>query len=218
MADWDDLFTEDAHIIRDADISVIRFARIIGDQGAKLVLDWGSGAGRHAFYLARLGFDVTAMDPSPTGIAEARRWLASEGLEATLRVAKPGRIPAPDSSFDAVLSLYAIEHGTREKVAESVTEIHRVLKPGGLALITFSSGEDSMKQYSRRVAPGTYAPRQGPEAGIPHYLTTREDIDDFFANYYILELSHICSRLGVLAGDDRVDAHWAVLASTLAQG
>ncbi len=211
MADWNELFRDEAHILREPDIFVVQFARLLRDHSMKRVLDWGAGAGRHTVYLASLGFSVVGMDPSPEGIREARRWLEAERLAAELQLVSPGGIPAADASFDAALSLYAIEHGRREQVLESIREIRRVLRPGGLGLITLSSAEDSMMLRGRSIEPGTFAPVEGPEKDIPHFLSTRSDIDDFFATVEPLYLTHVCSRLSALEGEARVDAHWAVI-------
>lgn len=190
----------------------MHFARILNAQGLNRVLDWGCGAGRNLAYLARAGFEATGMDPSERGIEAARQLLESEGLHAVLEVAEPGQIPVEDESCDAVISLYAIEHGVREEVKKSVDELHRVLKSGGLSLVTMSSYADSMKDAADMVAPGTYVPGTGPEEGISHFLAVREDIDEFFAACEVMELTHVSSWMSSLNSDRRLDAHWVVIA------
>lgn len=211
---WNELFKDERHILEEPDILVIHFARLLREYGAQRILDWGCGAGRHVVFLARRGFRVVGRDPSPTGIAYARNWLEREGLQADVEVAPPGHIPFEDASFDAALSLYAVEHADREGVRRAVAEMRRVLRPAGLALITLTSGEDSLRYTGFALDEGLYAPREGPEAGVPHYLTTRADIDEFFVGFEILELDHLCSRLAVVAGRRRNAAHWAVIGAT----
>jgi len=212
LSSWNDLFAEESHIFHEPDIFVIHFARILSALQFNRILDWGCGAGRNLAYLAGKGFEMTGMDPSQRGIEAARELLESEGLRGELKVVEPGPIPAEDESYDAVLSMYAIEHGVRDEVKKSVEELHRVLKRDGLSLITLSSGEDSMKESGQLVAPGTFVPTEGPEKGIQHYLTEREDIDEFFSDQQVLELSHVRSWLSASQSDKRLDAHWAVIA------
>ena len=50
------------------------------------VADIGGGAGPQAVPLARGGYEVTILDPSPTMLAEARRTLASEAEDVRRRV------------------------------------------------------------------------------------------------------------------------------------
>jgi len=202
MSEWDHLFLD---------------AGLLRKQGSRTVLDWGCGAGRHVVNLAQEGFEVTGIDRSPTAIKIAENWLKDEGLNAVLQVAEPESIPADSESadsesYDAVISLFAIEHGTPEEIIRTLTEIHRVLVPGGFLMVTLSSGEDSMKISSEALDMGMVAPTSGPEQGIPHYLTSREDLDVFFTSFEMLELAHICNRLSVLHGEDRLDAHWVVIA------
>jgi len=212
LSSWNDLFGEEKFILHEPDIFVIHFARILSSLRLSRVLDWGCGAGRNLAYLAGKGFEMTGMDPSERGIKAARELLESKKLRGELEVVEPGPIPVEDESYDAVLSLFAIEHGVRDEVKKSVEELHRVLRRGGLSLITLSSGEDSMRAVGQLVAPGTYVPTEGPEKGIQHYLTERGDIDEFFSGQELLELSHVCSWLSALKSDKRLEAHWAVIA------
>ncbi|MCK5645701.1 MAG: methyltransferase domain-containing protein [Anaerolineales bacterium] len=212
MSEWDHLFLDADHVLREPDVFVIHFARLLQQQDSRTVLDWGCGAGRHVVYLAQEGFEVTGIDRSPTAIKIAENWLKDEGLKAVLQIAEPESIFADSESYDAVISLFAIEHGTPEEINRTLAEIHRVLVPGGFLLVTLSSGEDSMKISSDALDLGMYAPTSGPEQGIPHYLTSREDLDIFFNSFELLELAHICSRISVLHGEDRMDAHWVVIA------
>ena len=211
MTEWDQLFGDAAHVLREPDVFVIHFARILHMQRLRSVLDWGCGAGRHVVFLAREGFNVTGIDRSPTALRIAENWLKDEGLNAVLQNAEPDSIPTDSESCDAVISLFAIEHGNPDEITTSLEEINRVLVPGGLLLVTLSSGEDSMKISGEALGNGIFAPRSGPEEGIPHYLTSREDIDIFFALFQLLELSHICSRLSILKNEIRTEAHWVVI-------
>jgi ubiquinone/menaquinone biosynthesis C-methylase UbiE len=159
-----------------------------------------------------MGFEVSGMDPSERGVNAARELIKAEGLSAELDVVDPGQIPVEDESYDAVMSLYAIEHGARDEVKASVDELCRVLKRGGLSLVTLSSDEDGLKTAGQLVAPGTYVPNEGPEEGMAHYLATREDIDEFFSAFEVLELAHVSSWLSALSSDKRLEAHWSVIA------
>jgi len=95
------------------------------------VLEVGCGTGRTACCLARLGCDVTALEPRPLMRKKAERRIREEGVRVTLLEGVAEAIPLLDSGFDRV-------------VAESVTiftdagrslkEYYRVLKPGGLLL------------------------------------------------------------------------------------
>ncbi len=80
------------HVLREPDVFVIYFARLLQQQGSRTVLDWDCGAGRHVVYLAQEGFEVTGIDRSPTAIKIAENWLKGEGLNAALRPPSTGVI------------------------------------------------------------------------------------------------------------------------------
>ena len=81
-------------------------------RGARRVLDLGCGVGRHALLLAEHGFDVEAIDGSPTGLAVVRETAAARGLSVGLHQGLADALPFPDVSFDYVLSWNVIHHGT----------------------------------------------------------------------------------------------------------
>src|SRR5262245_62966254 len=94
------------------------------------VVDIGTGTGANLRLLRDMGFThVTGIDPS----AEAARWCAEKGL-GTVGVGDIRALPLPDGSVDLVLATDVAEHVEEDHKAFS--EICRVLRPGGVALIT----------------------------------------------------------------------------------
>lgn len=99
----------------------------------KSLLEVGCGAGIDLVRFARAGATVTGIDLSTTAIDLARKNIEQDGLSADLRVMNGEAMHFPDNSFDVV---YA--HGVLQYTAnpeKMVAEIHRVLKPGGEAIV-----------------------------------------------------------------------------------
>jgi 2-polyprenyl-6-hydroxyphenyl methylase/3-demethylubiquinone-9 3-methyltransferase len=71
------------------------------------VADVGCGAGLLAEPLARLGADVTAVDPAPENVAAAREHALGQGLAIDYRV---GSVEALDGSYQLITSLEVVEH------------------------------------------------------------------------------------------------------------
>jgi 2-polyprenyl-6-hydroxyphenyl methylase/3-demethylubiquinone-9 3-methyltransferase len=69
--------------------------------------DVGCGAGLLAEPLARLGAEVTAVDPAPENIAGAREHAMGQGLSIDYRV---GSVEALTGPYDLVTSLEVVEH------------------------------------------------------------------------------------------------------------
>ncbi len=98
-------------------------------------LDVGAGTGRLALKLARRGWKVTAIDPSPEMLAVARQAAAREGLpvECTLAAIEDG-LPVEAGAFDLVVCALALCHVP--DLREAIGEFHRALAPGGHLLVT----------------------------------------------------------------------------------
>ena len=99
----------------------------------KKMLEIGCGAGVDLVRFARAGAIVTGVDLSQTSIDLARQNIAQNGLQADLRIMNAEALQFADNSFDVV---YA--HGVLQYTADSdrmISEIHRVLKPGGEAVL-----------------------------------------------------------------------------------
>ncbi|SDJ36876.1 Methyltransferase domain-containing protein [Actinokineospora alba] len=93
--------------------------------GRKSVLDLAAGTGLLSDGLVRLGCSVTAVEPDPAMRAElARRQPAVTALDGTAE-----SIAAEDGSFDAVVAGQAFHWFN---TPEALTEITRVLRPGGV--------------------------------------------------------------------------------------
>jgi len=99
----------------------------------KLVLDIGTGTGNLALLCAAKGARVVGVDPSAAMLAVARRKAATHQELEFLQVEQPFlHLPFPDNHFHAVVSTYAWHHVPRDRHAESVREMLRVLRPGGV--------------------------------------------------------------------------------------
>jgi 2-polyprenyl-3-methyl-5-hydroxy-6-metoxy-1,4-benzoquinol methylase len=99
----------------------------------KNFLEVGCGVGIDLVRFARAGANVTGIDLSTTAIDLACRNVEQNGLSADLRVMNGESMLFPDASFDVV---YA--HGVLQYTADTekmAAEIHRVLKPGGAAIL-----------------------------------------------------------------------------------
>lgn len=116
------------------------------------ILDLGCGWGRIALALAAEGYDVTGVDLSHNLIAFARRSATRSGLEVSFDVGSMLDIPYPAASFQKVLCMWGVFNHllTPAEQVKAMTEMYRVLKPGGLAFIEMGNGE--RKKYREIVA------------------------------------------------------------------
>ncbi len=76
------------------------------------VLDIGCGGGLLCEPLARLGAEVTGIDPAPGSIEVARRHAEASGLVIRYEAASVESLAAKPGRFDAVLAMEVVEHVT----------------------------------------------------------------------------------------------------------
>ncbi len=94
------------------------------------VLDVGCGGGYLAEELAKIGLNVTGIDPSAKTIATARAHARQEGLSIQYIEGRGEELPFEADRFDIVCCCDVLEHV--ENYEDVISAIARVLKPGGL--------------------------------------------------------------------------------------
>lgn len=102
------------------------------------LLDVGCAAGSLTYLAAAIRPDlcVTAVDISSAQIGYANAHIAPKIPNAKFLAIEPGRLPFADESFDTVTSVELIEHLRESENAELMSEVFRVLRPGGSWIIT----------------------------------------------------------------------------------
>jgi SAM-dependent methyltransferase len=127
------------------------------------VLDLGAGTGKLTALLARLGADVTAVEPDEAMLAELHRQLPS--VRALHGPAEA--IPLPDGSVDVVLCGQSMHWFDLKR---AVPEIARVLVGGGVLAALWNSDDDrvpwvaGLRDASEGAAAPTLSVRRGETA------------------------------------------------------
>jgi SAM-dependent methyltransferase len=98
-------------------------------QGSRRILDVGAGQGKLTAAFTQIGFEVVGLEPSST-LRERARQLHPD-LEFVAGSATA--LPFTDASFDYVICVETLEHIPDTQLA--ITEMQRVLRPGGRLLI-----------------------------------------------------------------------------------
>jgi ubiquinone/menaquinone biosynthesis C-methylase UbiE len=112
-----------------------RFAKRVG---SGRVCDLGCGPGQIARYLRDRGVDVFGLDLSAGMLAQARRLNPEiEFVQGSMLALALG-----SETLDGITAFYSIIHIPRQQVVSALSEMRRVLKPGGCLLITFHLGTE----------------------------------------------------------------------------
>src|ERR687883_951599 len=107
-------------------------ADFAGARGLR-VLEIGCGLGTDGAQFARAGADYTGVDLTDAAVSLARRNFELQNLAGEVRTADAENLDFPDASFDLVYS-HGVLHHTPD-TERAVREVHRVLKPGGRAVV-----------------------------------------------------------------------------------
>jgi SAM-dependent methyltransferase len=137
----------------------------LAPQKGEKVLDIACGDGELSLRIAAKGADVYGLDMSAEGIASAQRLAKIAKLKCEFTIGDAERLPYADGFFDNIVCSSSLEHFKDD--AQSLNEMHRVLKPGGKAVLTVDSFtypiNPALKEQHREMC------------SVEHYYT-REDM------------------------------------------
>ncbi len=170
-----------------------------------LALDLGCGRGRNSIFLAKQGFDVYSVDFVPELIEELR--YQSEMLGLCNRVHTYTRsLTEPwifaSQMFDVVVDTFCYKHQVEDVGKELYRqELARVMKPGGLYLLTLASINDGY--YGSLLASSPQPDKHliiDPATGIGSILYTKEAIESEFTNSFSLVHYECQKKNGLMHG------------------
>jgi len=128
---WDERYDSDEYAYGKEPNDFLREAADNLPQGRILCL--AEGEGRNAVYLASLGYDVTAVDASPVGLAKAQHLADERGVTITTEVTDLANYDIGKEKWDGIISIFChLPPELRRQVHHSVVE---GLKPGGVLLL-----------------------------------------------------------------------------------
>lgn len=146
---------------------------VLDPTGNPTVLDAGCGVCAHAMRLVCRGFDVVAVDFSPSVLRSARANLERSGFSDRIRLACQDilSLPFEDESFDHVLCWGVLMHIPDAETA--VREIARVVRPGGRIVVSegnMFSLESAVQRAVRRALRKKRTDVRRTAAGLEHWV------------------------------------------------
>jgi SAM-dependent methyltransferase len=182
---WEKIYKTEGRVFSEPFPRFREVARDFRKNGCTNILDLGCGNGRHVVQLAKVGFSVTGLDISQTGLRLTRAWLDDEKRDANLILADMRtRLPVRAGAFDGLLSTQVIHHARLAEVRTTIAEIYRILVPGGLAFVSVAGRIHDDTEYVE-IEPRTYVPQTGTEAGLPHHIFTEVTLQAEFRDFLI---------------------------------
>lgn len=148
-------------------------------------IDLGCGTGNYALYLAKMGFDVTGIDISPSAIKMAKKNAGSKALNPSFISADMlGELKEFTEPFDFAYDWEVLHHIFPEDRKKYLKNVHRILSSGGKYLSVCFSEKDPHFGGS-----GKY--RETP-LGTVLYFSSEDELKDLFSpHFHILDLKTI---------------------------
>lgn len=136
---------------------------LAGVKPGDCVLEVGCGTGTLTLAAKRKvgpSGKVFGIDVIPLMIELSQRKAAKAGEEIIFQLASIGEIPFPDNQFDVVMCSFMIFHMSEKMRLKGISEIYRVLKPGG-RLLVLDSGTPTrplLKIFIKMISRGELPP------------------------------------------------------------
>lgn len=119
------------------------------DVRGKKLLDLGCGAGEAAVYFAKKGADVTAADVSSGMLNVVKRVAERHNVRIQTKQSYSHNIDFRDETFDIVYAANLLHH---VDIEDTVKEVYRVLKKGGIFISWDPLGHNPLINVYRRIA------------------------------------------------------------------
>lgn len=126
------------------------------------LLELGAGQGQDSRFFASKGYKVTATDFSSEALGLLKEKTNAEGLSIeTKEVDISKDLPFLNQSFDIVYSHLALHYFDDETTRKVFSEIHRILKGGGILSALFNTIDDPEINESKKVEEGFFETPSG---------------------------------------------------------
>ena len=111
---------------------------LLGKKKFDKVLDGGYGGGTFILMLSKVARKVYGIDTLPRKQMEVvGQILKKEGVSAELSVGSIFKSPYKNNFFDAIVCISVLEHFKGKELNKAVSEMYRILKPGGTLVMGF---------------------------------------------------------------------------------
>jgi SAM-dependent methyltransferase len=212
---WDELHQKPRFRPMYPNDHVVRFLmtnrELLGRHHPARFLDIGLGAGRHTKLATELGFRRCGIDISFVGLQHARERLLTADLQASLSQASMLALPFMDCSFAAVLSYGVFYYGTAHEMKQAISEVHRILVPGGRAFVVLRTTDDHRFGKGTRLGHNTFqlSITETNELGSTQHFLADDDVPAYFAAFSHVSFEKADTTFGNRTG---LNSDWLITA------
>lgn len=165
-----------------------REIELFRELGIVSVCDAACGFGAYALAFASNGFDVQGFDISETAVKIARNGLKRYGLkDVQIKTANILDTGYEDEVFDGVVAHAVLDHLTAAQAAAALKELLRIIRPGGLLMLSLDNAEeDDFTEDHVVLEDGTIQYAGGSRRGMLFSPFDWERIDGFLSGLEVM--------------------------------
>jgi SAM-dependent methyltransferase len=145
-----------------------------------------------------LGYEISGVEVSPTALKKAEDFFAEKGVEFCGKLLQPPALPFGDARFSLVYSLQALYYNL--DLEEMVSEIDRILCPGGAIYVSFFTPEHWYFRHSKPIDQETVRwaddhPTEGLRGLTLRYFESKSELARIFSNFENLRVDDFMSNM-----------------------
>jgi ubiquinone/menaquinone biosynthesis C-methylase UbiE len=170
----------------------------LGSWESLKVIDLGSGTGRNANYLAEQGSEVVGIEISETATKLARVRSSESNMAPQYFIQSMGQSwPLRDSSIDVALDVISSNSLTEAERIVYLSELKRVLKPGGLVFIKAltKDGDKNTQNLLQKFSGLEYDTYTMPSLGLTERVFSESDFRELYSDFDVLKLEKKSSKV-----------------------
>ncbi len=138
--------TQDNYFSKQVGQGITNLLQQVSPLKGKAVLDFGAGPGFLVQHLLATEAIVSATEHSPESVNVLNQRFANDKNWQGCSIVGEQEVSLPDASFDVITCLETIEHLSDRSLEFVMSEIHRLLKPGGFVMFTTPNDESLQQQ------------------------------------------------------------------------
>ncbi|MCR5786674.1 MAG: class I SAM-dependent methyltransferase [Acholeplasmatales bacterium] len=130
-------------------VSLKYILEYLNNDFSKKVIDVGAGTGRYSIELAKMGYDVTAVELTAHNFGNLKANVKKEGLDIPCyRLNALDLKKIKSNSYDLVILFGPMYHlHSKEDKLQALSEAYRILREGGICLVAYTMNEYSVIRH-----------------------------------------------------------------------
>ena len=188
-------------------------------------IEAGCGLGRYVFLLSKFGIDIDGVDFSKHTIFRLNDWRKKKNFSNKFIVGDVNKLPYEDNSLSGYLSFGVVEHFI-EGPCLPLKEAYRVLRPGGIAIISTPSVSfyifiQKFKKRIKDIIKKFIRYKQNPESFFQYWYRPKklktfvEDSGLKVTIFSGIDLLYVFNEMGGFTGDNLKKGSFSYMVSNI---